>query len=263
MKYGGNAMPGAGPDPVLAEVAKLRAEGARVVLVHGGGPDIDRSLEARGIATLRIDGLRVTGEATLEVTEAALCGTVNKRIVRALLGLGANAVGVSGEDGAMLVSERARSSHGDLGFVGDVPSVNPGLVNSLLDAGYLPVVAPLAVAPNSAHALNVNADLAAAALAGALQASAFIAVTNVRRILRDLNDPASGIDTMTLDEARAFLDSRACRDGMKPKVQAAIAAVERGAGAAYICDARPGAIAGALGGDATILRHCELSTLSP
>jgi len=253
VKYGGNAMPaGGGADPVIEEIAALHRGGTPVVVVHGGGPEIDRALQERGIATQRIDGMRVTDAATLETTEFVLCATVNKRIVRALVALGVRAAGISGQDGPTLLAEAASAS--DLGFVGTIVAVEPALVRTLLEGGFLPVVAPLAVARDGAHAYNVNADLAAGALAAALGARAFVAITNVRRVFRDPDDPASGIDELTLDEATAFAASEACRSSMKPKLAAAIAAVAGGAQASYIAAAGPGSIAAALAGDATILR---------
>ncbi len=253
VKYGGNAMPGEGPDPVLAEVAAMHTDGTGVVLVHGGGPEIDRALAQRGVETRRIDGLRVTDATTLDVTEAVLCGTLNKRIVRALLHLGAPAAGISGQDGGTLVAEFERSAIADLGFVGRIVTADGRLVRALLGAGFLPVVAPLAVAAGGEHALNVNADLSAAALASALGADAFVSVTNVSRVFRVLGDPATAIERLSLDGATAFAHSEACQSSMKPKLHAAVAAVARGATASYICAARPNAIRDALAGDATIV----------
>ncbi|MGB6986814.1 MAG: acetylglutamate kinase [Candidatus Aquilonibacter sp.] len=266
VKYGGNALGGGGvipsvgseatvvegPDPVLASVLGLHLGGTQVVLLHGGGPEIDRWLADRNVPTRRVDGLRVTDAATLEVTEAVLCATINKRLVRACAALGARAVGISGEDANTLVAQTARGSHGeDLGYVGEVTACNPALINLLLAAGYLPVVAPLAIAEDNAHAFNVNADLAAAAIGGALRAHAFVMITNVARVRRDPNDPDSGINRMSLGQARAFLETPACEGGMKPKIQAAIAAVEAGAVASYICAQQP--IADILAGNATIV----------
>jgi acetylglutamate kinase len=257
VKYGGNAMGGAGggaADTLLAEVATLWQAGEAVVLVHGGGPEIDAALARRGIATTRIAGQRVTDEATLEVTEAVLCGSINKRIVRKLLALGVRAVGVSGQDGGTLIAQRARGENGeDLGFVGEIVAVDTRLIATLLSARYLPVVAPLALARRADHAYNVNADLAAGAIAAGLHARAFVLVTNVPRVLRDLDDPTSVIERLTPDEAASFARSNACRSSMKPKLLAAANAARDGAAAAYICDAKPNAIASALRGDATIV----------
>jgi acetylglutamate kinase len=256
IKYGGNALPAAGEtDEVLREVAGLWESGTRVVLVHGGGPEIDRALEQRGIATRRVEGLRITDATTLDVTEAVLCGTLNKRLVRACIALGLPAVGVSGEDGGILVAEHAAAVHGvDLGFVGEIVSCSASLLHALLENGWMPIVAPVATSSDASHAYNVNADLAAAAIAGALDAHAFVALTNVPRVYADPENPSSGIDRISLDAARAFLTSDACRDSMKPKMRAAIAAVEGGAAASYICAAGYGAIRAALhDGAATIV----------
>jgi acetylglutamate kinase len=251
VKYGGNSIPPPGaPDPMLAELAQLWAAGTKVVLVHGGGPEIDAWLALRDISPQRIDGLRVTDAQTLEVTEAVLCGTLNKRLVRNLIALGTRAVGVSGEDAATLTSGPAAKA---LGFVGTEVSCDPGLITALLDAGYLPVIAPLALDREASTALNVNADSAAASIAGALRASAFVMLTNVKRVLRNANDAASGIDRMSLDDARAFAMSPACQGGMRPKVLAAVDAAAAGAKASYITAAAHGAIRSALGGQATVI----------
>jgi len=255
VKYGGAAMPvsqAGEPDPILKEIVALRAAGSAVVLVHGGGPEIDCALARSGIETERIDGMRVTDAATLDVTESVLCGSVNKRIVREALTLGIPAVGISGEDGGMLVAERLTTPRGEgLGFVGRIVATDARLLHLLLGAGLVPVVAPLAIAGDKSHAYNVNADLAAAAIAAALRADVFVAVTNVARVFRDPNDPASGIDNLTPDEAFRFAESEACRSSMKPKLEAAARAVRNGATVAYICSAKPNAIAAAIRGEAT------------
>ncbi len=257
VKYGGGAMPGSGSheaDPVLAELAMLRAAGSAVVLVHGGGPEIDAALAELGISTSRIDGLRVTDAATLRVTEAVLCASINKRIVRDALALGMPAVGLSGQDGGMLIAEHHVGLSGeDLGYVGRIVATDVGPLRALLDAGFLPVVAPLAVARGGAHAYNVNADLAAAAIAAALRADIFVAITNVPRVFADPSDPSSGIDAFTPDDAFRFAAGEACRSSMKPKLQAAARAVRDGAAAAYICSVKPNAIAAAIRGEATMI----------
>jgi acetylglutamate kinase len=255
VKYGGNAMSGAAADKQLfSELADLRAAGHAVILVHGGGPEIDEALRLRGLASRRVDGLRVTDEATLEIAEAVLCATANKRLVRLCLQQGIPAVGLSGQDGALVRVRRASSASGrDLGFVGEIVSVDPQPLFALLDAGYLPIVAPLGVDTKAQHAYNVNADTVAGAIAAAVKADAYVALTNVDRVLRDPGDPASAIDRFTLPDALHFASSDACASGMKPKMLAAIEAVAGGAQQACICRARPGAIASALAGNATVI----------
>jgi acetylglutamate kinase len=253
VKYGGHAMTREA-DPVLEEIAARWNGGEAIVLVHGGGPEIDAALARSGVSTQRVDGLRVTDAATLQIAEAVLCATINKRIVRALLALGVKAVGLCGQDGAMLVADRAQSAGGqDLGFVGDVTTTDVRALRALLDAGLLPVVAPVGVAARGEWALNVNADLAAGAIAAALKADAFVSITDVPRVYRDPDDPGSGIEEISLEEARVFEATGACRSSMKPKLRSAIAAVEGGVARAYICRSTIRPIAQAFAGDATLI----------
>jgi acetylglutamate kinase len=221
--------------------------------VHGGGPEIDRALARRRIVTKRIDGLRVTGRTTLEVTEAVLCATVNKRIVRALLHAGARAVGISGQDGATLVAERTRAAH-DLGFVGTVVETNVALLRALLDNRFVPVVSPLAISCDARHALNVNADSAAAAIATAVEARALVMLTDVARVLRDPRNPASAFHRLSIEDAIEFAGNPACQNGMRPKIEAAIAYASATFGPAFICSSKSG-IGAALAGDATVVSN--------
>ena len=241
-------------DALLGEIAALRAAGYAVILVHGGGPEIDEALTQRGLTTNRIDGLRVTDAAALQVAESVLCATANKRLVRACLQRDIPAVGISGQDGGLIRVRRAISpSGGDLGFVGEIVAVDPAPLIALLEAGYVPVVSPIAIDQRAHHAYNVNADTVAGAIAAAVKADAYVAITNVDRVLRDPADPASAIDSFSLGDALQFASSDACESGMKPKMLAAIDAVAGGAARAYICSAKPGAISSALAGDATVI----------
>lgn len=226
VKFGGNAMSIDAEDALFTEVALLRAAGVRVVLVHGGGPQIDAALAAKGIVTERIDGQRVTTAETLAITEAILCGTINKRLVEDLQAFGIPATGMSGQDGGMLTCDRRMPE--TLGYVGTVRTVNPAAILAYLAANVVPVIAPLGVAADFSTAYNINADEAAGAIAAGIKADALILITNVDRVRRDENDPTSGIDQMTASEARAFAGSNSCLGSMKPKVRAAAHAVESG-----------------------------------
>lgn len=239
---------------LLDEIGTLRDAGHSLVLVHGGGPEIDQALERAGVATTRVDGLRVTDAAALEIAEAVLCATANKRLVRACLQRGIPAIGLSGQDGGLVRARAALSPAGrELGYVGEVAQIDAKPLSVLLQAGYLPVVSPIAIDVESQHAYNVNADTVAGAIAAALAADAYVALTNVERVLADPNDPASRIDRFSLDDAAAFAGSDACVSGMKPKMLAAIGAVSGGARRAYICAAKQGAISSALSGNATVI----------
>ena len=255
LKYGVNAMSAAGgEDPTLDEVAALATRGDGVVLVHGGGPQIDAELHAKAIDEVRIQGLRVTGSATRDVVEYVLCGTVNKALVRALAARGARAVGISGQDGGLLGARRAGAIGGvDLGFVGEVAGVDPAAARALLDAGFVVVVAPLALDVERGDALNCNADTAAGALAGALRADAYVVITNVAGVRRRVGDPDSVIPRLSVAEAEALLADGTFADGMAPKMRAAIGAVRTGAKRAVIAGAGYGAIDAALRGIGTEL----------
>lgn len=240
-----------GAGAVLQDVAKLLGAGRRVVVVHGGGPEIDAALAREGVETPRIEGLRVTSGPALRITEAALCGTVNKRLVRLCRTLGIAAAGISGQDGGLLVAERAKTRSGaDLGAVGDVAAVNSELIHALLAGGFVPVIAPLAVAADGSQAFNVNADTAAGAIAAALGADAYINVSNVPSVL---SGEGERIARMHADEAQTFLRDPACSAGMVPKLQSAIDAVRAGVSRAVICGAGTGALLGALDGEGTTI----------
>jgi acetylglutamate kinase len=255
LKYGGNAMAAVGaPDPLLDEIAERSLEGDRIVVVHGGGPQIDAELAAHGIVTRRLDGLRVTDAATLTITERVLCGEVNKALVRALLHRGARAVGISGEDAGFVRARRIRIDGAvALGFVGEVTAIDTTLLHALFEKGFLPVVAPVAIDEDGSTALNVNADTTAGAIAGALRADAYLIITDVARVRRDAADPGSGIARMTASEAGAYLESGAFAGGMRPKVESALSALRSGASSVVIGGQGPGAIGSALSGNGTTL----------
>jgi acetylglutamate kinase len=255
LKYGGNAMSSLDlADPVLDDVAERVALGDRIVLVHGGGPQIDAALVERGIETRRVAGLRVTDAATLAVTEAVLCGSVNKSLVRALLFRGVPAAGISGQDGALIEALPVAPIDGEsLGFVGEIVRVNAEILRGLLDAGLVPVVAPVGVMRDGTTALNVNADTSAGAIAGALIADAYVIVTNVDRVRRTLGDPESGIAELTSTDARAFIDDGTFDGGMRPKMESALDALAHGVGSAIICGSGPGALSQALEGNGTTI----------
>ncbi len=242
-------------DPILDEVATLAARGDQLVLVHGGGPQIDAELDAKAIDEIRVQGLRVTGRATRDIVEYVLCGTVNKALVRALAERGAPAVGISGEDGGLLTARRAGAVNGvDLGYVGgDIVRVDPAAPRALLSAGFVVVVAPLALDAAGGGALNCNADTAAGALAAALHADAYVVITNVAGVRRDVDDPDSVIERLTTAEAEGYIADGTFTDGMIPKMRAAIAAVRGGAARAVVAGAGFGAIDAALRGLGTEL----------
>lgn len=253
LKYGGNAMTAGVDDPVLDEIAALARAGTSIVVVHGGGPQIDAALKIQKIPEERIDGLRVTPAAVRDVVEAVLCGTVNKDLVRGLLARGARAFGFAGQDAGILTARRMIVPGGDLGFVGEPAGVDAPLLHGILGLGLVPVIAPLGLDPVANVALNLNADTAAGAIAAALEADAYVVLTNVAGVRRNRHDPASVIPRLTIAEAQGFLTDGTFADGMRPKMRAAIDAVAGGARRAVIGAAVRDGIAAALAGAATEL----------
>jgi acetylglutamate kinase len=234
VKYGGNALAEGEGDTAVAtfaaDVALLSRVGLRVVVVHGGGPQISALSARLGLDARFVDGLRVTDEATLDVVAMVLLGQVNPRLVGAIAAEGATAVGVSGTDGGLLTVHPADPR---LGLVGAVDAVDPRVLTALLDEGTVPVVAPLGrAADGTIH--NVNADTAAGAIAQALRADKLIYLSNVE----GLYGPSGLLTTVTLDGLRAMVDQGAVSAGMVPKVASVMAALEGGVASAHLLDGR-------------------------
>lgn len=225
VKFGGSAM--VEPENVrgvIRNVLLLKLVGIRPVLVHGGGPEIDSLIQRLGLEKKSIDGLRVTDAPTMEAVEMALAGKANKAVVGEVHACGGKAVGLSGRDARLLV---ARPISKDLGFVGDVCEVNPSVLDLLCDDDYVPVVCPVAESTEGGP-INVNADLAASAIAGAIGAQKLIVLSDVDGVLANKDDKTSLISRLSVDDARAMIASGDADKGMVPKLQAAIAALDDG-----------------------------------
>ncbi len=235
VKFGGNAMVDAELAATFAEdVVLLRSIGLRPVVVHGGGPQIGELLGRLGKETEFVDGLRVTDAETLDVVRMVLVGKVGREIVGAINVHGAYAVGLSGEDGGLITAKPRDPS---LGFVGDVASVQPGIVERLLAESMIPVISTIG-ADGSGQAYNINADTVAGALAGALGAEKAIYLTDVPGLLADVDDLGSLITRATIAEVQALIEDGTISGGMIPKVEACIKAVESGAASAHMLDGR-------------------------
>jgi acetylglutamate kinase len=218
------------------DVALLSLVGIHVVVVHGGGPQISREMRERGVVPEFRDGLRVTGDSAMEVVQRILVGDVNAELVRRLNEAGAAAVGVSGIDGTTIEAARVScAGGGDLGRVGEVTTVRTALLTSLLDDGFTPVIAPVGVDPEAAT-LNVNADVAAAAVASALGADKLVYLTNVEGLYRDLGDATSLVSEMKRDDLAALAPNLS--DGMRPKMESALAALDGGVAKVHVLDGR-------------------------
>ena len=235
VKYGGSAM----DDPSLAalfaqDVVLMRSVGMRPVVVHGGGPQIGSLMARLGKVPEFRDGLRVTDAETLEIARMVLVGKVNRDIVASVNVHGPLAVGLSGED-AGLITATARSP--ELGFVGDVAEVNPSIVERLLAEQLIPVVATIGT-DSAGQAYNINADLAAAAIASALQAEKLVYLTDVPGLLADMSDPSSLVQTVAVAEVEGMLANGSVTGGMIPKLASCARAVRGGVGHAHILDGR-------------------------
>ena len=256
VKFGGHAMKdenGAFSKAIQA----AQAAGESVVVVHGGGPQIDAALKIKGIESSFVGGFRFTTPEIFDVVEQVLSQEVGPEVVRTLINSGIKAQGISGRELPTLLSKRKTSlvdgTRADLGQVGEVVSVNTSAINNLLNAGVVPVIAPLSADIDSKNGLNVNADLAAAAIAGAMDASALIIMTDVAGIYRNWPDKDSLIESISADELATLKSTFA--QGMAPKVQAALDAITAGAKAVRIIDGTdPDSFAQALlGKDGTLV----------
>ena len=234
IKYGGSALDASSTDTILEDAAALQSVGVRVILVHGGGKEISALLDRMGVETKFENGYRVTDQAVLDGAEMALSARVNKSIVGALDRIGAKACGVSGRDGGLIT---ARQKEEKLGLVGAITKVDPRLLTTLLDAGYLPVVSPIARSEDGA-ALNCNADDAARAVAEAVGADKLVFLTDTDGILVDSHNQSTRIAKMDVARAKELIDSGLIAGGMIPKTMNCIHAVEHGVGSVTVLDGR-------------------------
>jgi acetylglutamate kinase len=230
IKFGGHAM-GESASQWMQELAHRFKAGERFVIVHGGGPQIDQELKLRGIEKKMINGFRFTDQETMQVVEMVLTGTVLRSVVRSLVQVGLPAVGITGSDSKLLQVDYKDKEN--LGLVGVVKKVNSKILHDLLDMGYLPVISPVANDSNGV-ALNINADLAAGAIAGALRANQMLFLTDVPGIYANWPDQSSLIDSIEVNELKKIAFS----EGMIPKVEAAINAIEAGALSSRVLDGK-------------------------
>lgn len=237
IKYGGAAMVDDGlKDGVCQDIVLMHYVGMRPVLVHGGGPEVSDVMRRLGKEPAFVNGLRVTDAETMEIVEMVLAGKTNKGIVASINKQGGKAVGLSGKDASLIVARKAESEV-DLGFVGSVSEINPGILSTLADAGYIPVISSVAIGPDG-ESFNVNADSIAGELAAKLQAEKLILMTDVPGILQDMGDPESLISSLTTGQAERMISSGAASKGMVPKIQACLSAVNGGVERAHIIDGR-------------------------
>ncbi len=239
IKYGGAAM----THPrlrrsTMEDVVLMKYVGMNPVIVHGGGPAINKRLEQLGVKPQFQRGLRVTDDETINVVEMVLCGTINKEIVSLINSAGGTAVGISGKDGNLLHAKKIKVEDGsDLGWVGDIVRVHFKIIKVICDAGMIPVIAPLATDPEG-NTWNINADTAAGEIAAALQAEKLVFLTDTPGILRDPSDPRSLIRNVAYREIMELIDKGVISGGMIPKVEACLKAMDYGVAKTHIIDGR-------------------------
>ena len=237
VKYGGSAMVDEElKKKVIQDVVLLKLVGFKPIIVHGGGKEISRWVGKVGMEPKFVNGLRVTDEATMEIAEMVL-NKVNKSLVQLVNELGVKAVGISGKDGLLLHCEKKYSKGQDIGFVGEVTSVNPKILYDLLEKDFLPIVCPIGFDEHF-QTYNINADDAACAIATAVQAEKLAFLTDVEGVYRDFEDKDSLISEMTLKEAQEFVDGGTLGGGMLPKLQNCIDAIHKGVSRVHILDGR-------------------------
>lgn len=238
VKYGGNALAGATESDALAlfaeDIVLMRLVGLKPVVVHGGGPQISELMTRLGKVTEFRDGLRVTDAETVDIARMVLSGQVNPQIVAAINVHGRFAVGVSGEDASLIA---ASAKNPELGFVGEVERINPGILNRLLDDEFIPVVATIGTDAYG-QAYNINADTVAGAIAEALGAEKLVYLTDIEGLRRVVDDPTSLIRQTSPDELDALMADGTIAGGMIPKVESCVRAVRGGVKRAHILDGR-------------------------
>lgn len=237
VKYGGNAMVNEKlKSAVMSDIVLMRLVGVNVVLVHGGGPEINAMLNAVGKESRFENGMRVTDEETIDIVQMVLAGKVNKSLVQLMERHGGKALGLCGLDGNLLMAEKLITS-ADLGFVGEIKEVNPEPLKTAMDNGYIPIVATVA-AGYDGNVYNVNADLAAAQIAAKVGAKKLILMTDIRGLLRDVNDEDSLISVVNVSEVPMLKRDGIIKGGMIPKIDCCVEAVRNGVSRAHIIDGR-------------------------
>ena len=239
IKYGGSAL--INPEikeTIIKDIVLMKLVGMHPVIVHGGGPDISSFLKRLEIESKFVDGLRVTSQETMEVAEMVLSGKLNKQIVTDIELHGVKAVGISGKDGNTVRAKKMVKENGvDYGCVGEIESGDPSLIQSLIDTGFIPVIAPIGK-DDQGQSYNINADYMAVAIAGSLKAEKLAFLTDVEGVMKDVNDPNSLISFLKAGDVEGYIADGTISGGMIPKVQCCMEAVKAGVNNVHILDGR-------------------------
>lgn len=235
IKYGGNAMVNEElKNKVMKDVVLLSLIGMKVVLVHGGGPEISEMLDKVGKESKFINGLRYTDKETMDIVQMVLGGKINKNLVNLLQNSGGKAIGLCGVDGHMIMAEQMSE---ELGYVGEITKINTAPILEVLEMGYIPVISTIAC-DDKGNTYNINADTAAARIAGELKAESFISMTDIKGLLRDKNDPDSLIPLVYVSDIKQLINEGIISGGMIPKIDCCQEAIRRGVKKVFIIDGR-------------------------
>ena len=235
VKYGGNAMINDElKEAVMRDLVLLTTVGIKVVLVHGGGPAINKTLDKIGVKSKFVDGLRVTDKETVDVVQMVLAGKVNKDLVCQIGNLGGHAIGLSGMDGNMIKCKPLDSEHG---FVGEITETNMEVISEVLANNFIPVISTIGYDEHG-NCYNINADTVAAQIAGDLKAEALISMTDIVGLLRDVNDDSSKIQKVFISDIPALIADGIIKGGMIPKIDSMTQAIRNGCTKAFIIDGR-------------------------
>ncbi len=235
VKYGGNAMINEElKEAVMGDIVLLSLIGIKVVLVHGGGPEISDMLNRVGKKSEFVNGLRVTDEESMDIVQMVLAGKINKNLVNLLMEKGGRAIGLCGVDGHMIEAKQLDPA---LGYVGEITKVNTQPILDVLEKGYIPVISTIGC-DDQGHTYNINADTAAARIAGMLKAESLISMTDIAGILRDKDDPSTLISKINVSDAPELVHEGVISGGMIPKVECCIEAIRRGVHKVFIIDGR-------------------------
>lgn len=239
VKYGGNAMINDElKEAVISDIVLLTCVGINIVLVHGGGPEINEMLEKIGKESKFVNGLRYTDDETMEIVQMVLSGKVSKELVNHIQQIGGKAAGVSGVDGKMLIAKKLSGDGYDYGNVGEIIEVNPEILRANMENGFIPVVSTVAQGNDGNPVYNINADTAAAKIAVALGASNLILLTDIAGVMRDPKDPSTLIPEIKLEEIEPLIAEGIIKGGMIPKIRCCADALKEGVSSACIIDGR-------------------------
>ncbi len=242
IKYGGSIMDNEVAKKAFVEDLTLMISvGIKVVIVHGGGPEINKWLNRTGIQSKFIKGLRVTDSATMEIVEMVLSGNVNKRLSSSLSISGLNAIGISGKDSNLIQVKKKYIYEDnykfDIGFVGDIVNINTPVLFNLLKSNSIPVISPIG-ADKEGNSYNINADYAAAFISGALKAEKLLIMTDIEGVYTDITDPSTLLASITVEETKEFIDKGIVCGGMIPKLECCVAAISKGTKNVHLVDGR-------------------------